>query len=288
MKKGYHVKRPDGTCKGVCSRCHRQKNIGEFIKDARFKSGHRPECRQCSRDRVLILAIESRSKLTHKRCTACQETKVVDQFYKTDQRVSGYENHCRDCYEEKRNARIGRKRNARKNLNVGRNGPTRWCYGCNTEKPSESFVKSKPAKAGYHTYCKDCHATNATAYYTKNKEAILIREKKRRESFDYHADYVKRRLKLLAKNKARHARKKNAVVEKVSLERVLERDGYHCYICNQEVNPEHLSFDHVIPLIMGGKHSESNLKVAHKVCNSRKQARPFEQLTPFDKRGPND
>lgn len=95
----------------------------------------------------------------------------------------------------------------------------------------------------------------------------------------YRRDYVARRKAVVyAANHAYRARKAAAVVEPVDLERVLERDGLWCYLCTGEVLPADVSFDHVIPLSRGGAHAESNLRVTHSGCNSRKHAKLLEEL----------
>jgi 5-methylcytosine-specific restriction endonuclease McrA len=98
----------------------------------------------------------------------------------------------------------------------------------------------------------------------------------------------------------RNARKKAATTERVSYKRILERDGYHCYICEQPIDssikgrvPGALSFDHIIPLQPRegepqGTHSEDNIKPAHVACNARKINKPLESLTPFERRGPDN
>ena len=55
--------------------------------------------------------------------------------------------------------------------------------------------------------------------------------------------------------------------------RVIERDGYRCQLCGDEVSPEDIHLDHKVPRIQGGPDTFSNLQVAHSVCNLRKGAR---------------
>lgn len=52
--------------------------------------------------------------------------------------------------------------------------------------------------------------------------------------------------------------------------RVLERDGYVCWLCRK---PGANSVDHVIPRALGGSHGESNLRAAHGWCNSQRGKR---------------
>lgn len=81
---------------------------------------------------------------------------------------------------------------------------------------------------------------------------------------------VKRRAKLL-----------NALIdEDITLEELYKRDSGICYICGKKCDwndrtgnicgNKYPSVDHVIPLSKGGLHEWSNVKLAHRICNSRK------------------
>ena len=48
---------------------------------------------------------------------------------------------------------------------------------------------------------------------------------------------------------------------------VLDRDGLVCQICQGEVQPEAIHFDHIIPIRQGGKHELANVRVTHPSCN---------------------
>ena len=60
--------------------------------------------------------------------------------------------------------------------------------------------------------------------------------------------------------------------------RLYERDKYICYICGEstdnyesrKVGNRSPSLDHVIPRVNGGKDDDSNLRCAHRICNSIK------------------
>jgi 5-methylcytosine-specific restriction endonuclease McrA len=66
-------------------------------------------------------------------------------------------------------------------------------------------------------------------------------------------------------------------ISKVRRYKVYDRCNWICGLCKQPVNPD-LSvpdlmaptLDHIIPLIAGGHHEESNLQLAHFRCNSIK------------------
>ena len=62
-----------------------------------------------------------------------------------------------------------------------------------------------------------------------------------------------------------------------SLRGIARRDAWSCHICRLPVpvilsfpHPKSWSLDHLIPLAKGGKHEESNVKIAHLICNQRK------------------
>lgn len=83
-----------------------------------------------------------------------------------------------------------------------------------------------------------------------------------------------------------NARKRGVTVEDVDYAAILERDGMHCYICEQPILEHHrIAFDHVIPITRDGIHAASNIKVTHFVCNSRKHNKLLEEMTPFQRRG---
>lgn len=62
-------------------------------------------------------------------------------------------------------------------------------------------------------------------------------------------------------------------LEAVSRDEIAERDNHLCHICGEWVSAHDMTLDHVKPLARGGAHTKDNIKLAHKVCNSRKGAR---------------
>ena len=86
---------------------------------------------------------------------------------------------------------------------------------------------------------------------------------------------------------SRRIKLQDAMVDKnISLERLYRRDKGVCHICGGQCNwndhkyegpffivgKEYPTIDHVVPLVLGGKHSWSNVKLAHLSCNSAKGA----------------
>lgn len=100
------------------------------------------------------------------------------------------------------------------------------------------------------------------------------------------------RLLFMATMSRREARKRTTIVEEVDFKRIIERDEYHCHICDKSIDsflrdgPGRLVFDHIIPLARGGTHTEDNIKPAHRVCNERKNVRLLSEMTSHQRRGP--
>lgn len=86
--------------------------------------------------------------------------------------------------------------------------------------------------------------------------------------------------KAAAINHRRRALKRDAFVENVDISVVLERSGWKCGICGEEIPkdavfPDSLyrSLDHIVPLSKGGKHEYGNVQAAHYGCNAAKSDR---------------
>lgn len=86
----------------------------------------------------------------------------------------------------------------------------------------------------------------------------------------------------------RRARMAEAIVDKdINLDRLIKRDKGICYICGKKCNREDIrleggywmvgdsypSIDHVKPLAKGGNHSWENVRLAHYICNVKKNDR---------------
>jgi 5-methylcytosine-specific restriction endonuclease McrA len=58
---------------------------------------------------------------------------------------------------------------------------------------------------------------------------------------------------------------------------VYERDGWLCGICGDAVDrlakapePFSVSLDHIVPVSLGGPHTQANTRCAHLICNTRR------------------
>lgn len=73
----------------------------------------------------------------------------------------------------------------------------------------------------------------------------------------------------------------------ITLESVYEKDGGICWICGGRCDltadpnaNNYPSVDHVFPISRGGKDQWSNVRIAHRLCNSLKGAKIIESLEP--------
>ena len=111
-----------------------------------------------------------------------------------------------------------------------------------------------------------------------------------------HRSYMKRREETIKNNKEwaknnrdkvrSYKRKYQARLEGLKKEqdynpdynKVLEREGYFCYLCQTSIEPGDHHYDHIIPITKGGCHAEFNLSIAHSACNISKQNKLPDEL----------
>ena len=129
----------------------------------------------------------------------------------------------------------------------------------------------------------------------KREEAQAEKERKRQERM--HAcpvcgkitdrqKYCSKQCCKRANNKIKEIRRRMKCKggDNITLEALVRRDGYVCYICGLAVNDKdyierdgtiiagnyYPSIDHVKPISYGGKHVWSNVRLAHRICNTIK------------------
>lgn len=140
------------------------------------------------------------------------------------------------------------------------------------------------------TYCsKRCAPSWRTSSDRYNARRMAERAKQRGSCLECGKAWAGRKRKFCSlacqveyhRSHERHAYRARlhlARVERVSRQRVFERDQRVCQLCYAPVDlslrgPEGPSLDHIIPLSRGGEHSYANVQLAHFRCNSRKGAR---------------
>lgn len=215
-----------------------------------------------------------------KTCPKCSIEKPIEEFSKDRTQRDGRERRCKKCKQEctrdyRRRTHVPHPRTYGQPDSEG----YRTCTICKERKPLAEFVKSE-TKSGHGARCLPCaqkrwKVYNAT-YHMDHVGEINDRKRKWRK---------RNKGKICEYSHRRRARVLEASTDKVNYQQILTRDGYICHICGGTVAPNQLGYDHVIPLTRGGAHSDENIKVAHRVCNSRKSNRLLEEMTPYQRRG---
>jgi len=161
---------------------------------------------------------------------------------------------------------------------------SKTCTRCGEERPAtpEFFHRNKQGRLGFYSICRAC-ITTGTRRRRGTGTDIERRRKRVRENSKraYWADPERARARVLdwqrrnpdkhaAAESARRARLRGVEVEKIDRFSLYERDGGRCHVCGKIVPRDKLELDHLIPLAKGGPHLATNLRVAHRSCNARR------------------
>ena len=187
-------------------------------------------------------------------CTKCKETKSLSEFYKNKRGLHGCRSDCRNCHNKDSVARVAQ---WRLNHPDQRNANDRRYRERNREKCREAIRKSY--KKYYGKYVQRIYQ-----WRTENPDkvkAIYQRYKKNN------------RAKVYAWNNNRRARLASIEGNLTPNEwqTILEMYEHRCVYCYQEL--DHPTQEHIVPIVEGGRHDESNVVPACKSCNSKKGSR---------------
>lgn len=306
MNESYHDT-PEQSTK-ICSKCHMEKPLDAFYKESKRKDGRKGVCRICCDAYYRVYAhseipvhllMQLPLVLETKICADCHIEKPLDAFGKTQRR-------CKQCQNARyRASDRGQQSMERQNTLIPKARGNRICRRCLIEKPLCEFSASSRDVEGYATQCKECishqqYVVNRDRslecmrnHYANNKEDYQATMRKWREENmerdrDAHRKWAQENpLRVREIHKRRKLRVKNAFVGRVDYDLVIEQYGFICHICNKEIAGfGDLHMEHVIPLARGGPHSQENLRPSHGVCNLRKHDKLMEELTDYDRRGP--
>lgn len=147
------------------------------------------------------------------------------------------------------------------------------CTGCATDRPLESFRRSKVGRMGTTARCRTCLAAKDKA----DRAAGWRREAERKRDRSPH-----RQAYFRIKDHKRRAAVSGAEVSAFTdadLFSHWDDAGYYvCYWCDLPfTDDDPLHRDHLVPLALGGPHALTNLVPAHQSCNTSKGAKdPFD------------
>lgn len=180
------------------------------------------------------------------------------------------------------------------------------CKICGFHGDISLFRAQKQCADGHLNQCKECHRKMSREWYHNNPDKIREsrrktceknREKrnayfaklreKNREKFRLYAQEYRRKNKekfyagvakwnrahpescrAYVKNRLILKKGSSGNVSAAAWELIKKMCGNKCVVCGGSV--EHLSQDHIIPLVMGGEHDIGNLQPVCISCNSKK------------------
>ncbi len=94
------------------------------------------------------------------------------------------------------------------------------------------------------------------------------------------------------RKRRRHEQAKTDESNDITLYKLYQRDKGICWLCGEKCDMDadpnsnnYPSVDHVIPIAHGGKDEWSNIRLAHRLCNSLKGDKLNEVISPFIKNG---
>lgn len=139
-----------------CKLCNQTKSEDEFYKTGGKCLVFCKECRKVIGKRRDSKEWKAENFQTPEKfcCIKCNTVKTIDNFCKSKRHTIGFNHKCRECERER--SRLQERKRVRKfyeNPNIPK---THFCKKCNTEKPSEEFLKSKSCAIGIRNICRLC------------------------------------------------------------------------------------------------------------------------------------
>lgn len=212
-----------------------------------------------------------------KACSMCGEVKPLSSFSTDRRRKDGRQARCLVCHRayqvEWKQRNPERYRELRRQEYAQRKGKIATWRAANRDriKQWDRDRRARMTKAEREAY-QEKHRSASQRYREKNRELTNARIRKwAQEHPDRVSDGVHRRRARIHGNGAH---------EVFTREEIGERDHWICGICGDPINatlryPDRMSqsLDHVTPLSRGGAHIRSNSRIAHWICNVRRNAR---------------
>lgn len=205
-------------------------------------------------------------------CKRCQIEKLVEEFYLT---TTANDSTCKVCRNTLKRQYWAKTYVSNPRAWIAPNELT--CSVCRVTKPasSEFFPRRRGTGADKDRLRGTCHECYRAQAVLRDKRHNA-KEGRRTKQADNRKKWRKvnrERWHFLARQStaAHRALKKGLRVEHVRYDRILDRDGMSCYLCQALiVSMDDLEMDHVYPLAKGGEHSERNIKPTHGTCNAQK------------------
>ena len=262
LRQGSNQKRYcSNQCKYAARKGRQSWNKGRSLdSDERIRLAAKKQ-RATARQRAEQLRAE---RSVSKRCGKCGTQKARDAFASKRESADGLASWCRRCSAEAKRAWHAEHRGEQ-------NGYSRSRYA------DDPQYHRNRAKAWRRDNPERLRETQRL-YLERNAKAI----QQKRTSPEHRAKANERARRWRQKNLERFREKCRreqarrwyaARVNPVSYDALYKRENGICYLCLRHVGRREAHFDHVVPLVLGGTHTEDNIRPTHPRCNLRKGKR---------------
>jgi 5-methylcytosine-specific restriction endonuclease McrA len=167
------------------------------------------------------------------------------------------------------------------------------CSKCKTVKSFDDFGKHNQTKDGYRSRCKICNSAEKRDYYANNADLVKKSvadwiEKNKNKHAKYVQTWLTKNLEqkkksdslwkvarkdlVNASTQKRRAAQKNQLgfVSQNIVQRLMAGQRSLCINCKVELHQSGYHIDHIMPLSLGGIHSDWNLQLLCPTCNIKK------------------
>jgi 5-methylcytosine-specific restriction endonuclease McrA len=185
--------------------------------------------------------------------------------------LKGTEGWCRKCQRETERIRRAQKGMKPKRLRtdedcIQHENGLRQCFKCDSWLPITTFRKAIRGWKGFTVYCKPC---------LKAYQKVKRSPEKQRAYVKAYRDRAGEHWRVLHRS---HQRRRKAAMKTTipasELQKILAIEI--CTYCQQYVEYNKRTLDHVIPICKGGAHSIDNLVMSCGSCNFKKRDRSVE------------
>ena len=273
----------------TCRICETNKPVEDFSKKGNYVYSY---CKTCRNERTRMAyagqkpepLVRTYTRLIEKSCKICAITKPVAAFIPNTR-------SCKACFSLEQKAKKALDPNVKyptkPRLDETLGIEVKQCSKCRVEKPISAFGVGKKR---IRSQCKECdrETLNASraAMSAEHKKAQnhgynirrrssqkIYRLKNKERDRLYAARWRKDNPDIVKETFRRHsARRRGApVVERIHKKAIIARDNSTCYLCSRVLTPNEITLDHVVPVSRGGNHTNDNLRVACRPCNSGKR-----------------
>lgn len=151
-----------------CKKCNKVKNVSDFKKNNKLKSGYEGSCKDCVKERDTINRQKKinaeKEAVFFKDCKKCLIEKDICEFTVNLSKKDGYEIYCKNCVKI-----ISRKN--RESLKIIPD--CKLCNKCNEIKDSSEFNKTNSSIDNLAYSCKKCLSILNKDKYKENREISL-------------------------------------------------------------------------------------------------------------------